>query len=188
MLTRELLRHLETPAPVVRLIEVRAVLADDGSLRLDYCLRGDMARLRIPEATVAGNKDGLWEHTCFEAFASVKGTAAYREYNFSPAGDWAAYAFHAYRQIDRDWTLAIPPRIDARLTAGRLELGVVLAAEALPPRARGAPLLLGLAAVVEAADTIDGSHSYWALRHPAARPDFHHRDGFILQLVPSPGL
>jgi hypothetical protein len=38
---------------------------------------------------------------------------------------------------------------------------------------------LGLTAVVEAAD---GSLSYWALRHPVARPDFHHRDGFAQTL------
>ena len=37
---------------------------------------------------------------------------------------------------------------------------------------------------VEAADVVDGSHSYWALHHPAALPDFHHRDGFTLELAP----
>ena len=35
------------------------------------------------------------------------------------------------------------------------------------------------AAVVE---ETDGRLSYWALTHPAERPDFHHRDGFVLVL------
>ena len=38
-------------------------------------------------------------------------------------------------------------------------------------------------AVIEA---VDGSVSYWALAHPAGKPDFHHPDGFALQLPPPP--
>jgi hypothetical protein len=28
----------------------------------------------------------------------------------------------------------------------------------------------------------DGAISYWALAHPGGKPDFHHRDGFVLKL------
>ncbi len=42
-------------------------------------------------------------------------------------------------------------------------------------------LRLGLSAVVEAND---GTLSYWALRHPPGRPDFHHPDGCVLRLEP----
>ena len=31
----------------------------------------------------------------------------------------------------------------------------------------------------------DGTLSYWALGHPAARPDFHDRRGFLLRLAPA---
>ena len=44
-----------------------------------------------------------------------------------------------------------------------------------------APLRIALAAVVEARD---GSRSYWALRHPAPSPDFHHANGFAIALPP----
>ena len=37
----------------------------------------------------------------------------------------------------------------------------------------------GLTAVIE---TLDGAISYWALAHPAEKPDFHHPDSFILIL------
>ena len=42
-------------------------------------------------------------------------------------------------------------------------------------------LRLGASAVIE---TADGALSYWALAHPAGRPDFHHADGFALDLAP----
>ena len=40
----------------------------------------------------------------------------------------------------------------------------------------------GLSAVIE---TIDGAISYWALAHPAEKPDFHHPDSFVLTLPES---
>ena len=183
--TLTLRRHPATPAPVVRTIEVHAARAADGGIALAYCLRGDLARLRIPAPRPPEPADGLWEHTCFEAFVGVLGEAGYHEFNFSPSGQWAAYAFSGYRQRDDSRTLLVPPQITARLFAGRLELEAVIAAAVLPPRAATATLQIGLSAVVEADDLIDGSHSYWALHHPAALPDFHHRDGFALELAPA---
>jgi hypothetical protein len=41
-------------------------------------------------------------------------------------------------------------------------------------------LRVGLSAVIEAND---GTLSYWALKHPAAKPDFHHPDSFVLELA-----
>jgi hypothetical protein len=32
-------------------------------------------------------------------------------------------------------------------------------------------------------EEIDDRLSYWALAHPAERPDFHHPDGFVLQII-----
>ena len=67
--------------------------------------------------------------------------------------------------------------LDGMTSAGR---GLALKAEipvALPPLTRS--IRLALSAVVEAAD---GELSYWALRHPPGRPDFHHIDAFDLQL------
>lgn len=174
-----LLCHPATAAPVVRLIEARALLRPNGHLDLAFCLRGDMARLLIPTEPSA-DRNLLWEHTCFEAFVSVAGGSTYREFNFSPSGQWAFFAFSDYRLGDDTLPPVPAPQITSRLYAGRLELEAILAPEALPC---GKPLRIGLSAVVEAADTIDGSHSYWALRHPAAHPDFHHRDSFAFELA-----
>jgi hypothetical protein len=85
-----------------------------------------------------------------------------------------------YRQRNEALILSEAPQITSRLYAGRLEIEALIAAEGLPSHAGS--LLIGLAAVVEAADVVDGSHSYWALHHSAHLPDFHHRDAFTLEL------
>ena len=40
-------------------------------------------------------------------------------------------------------------------------------------------LRLGLAAVIEDKARV---LSYWALKHPAEKPDFHHADSFVVEL------
>ncbi len=180
-----LLCHPATPAPVVRSVEARAERRANGDLALAYRLRGDMVRLRIPPPAAPERAESLWEHSCFEAFIGIAGEPAYHEFNFSPSGEWASYAFAGYRQPAQLATPLPAPQLTIRLTAGRLELEVLIAAAALPAKAAAATLQVGLAAVVEATDVVDGSHSYWALHHPAGLPDFHHRDGFRLELVPT---
>lgn len=174
-----LLCHPATPAQVVRTIEAHVSSRPDGSLTFAYRLWGDMARLLVPQEQAPERKDLLWEHTCFEAFIGVPGKTAYREFNFSPSGLWAAYAFSDYRQRDESFEPPDAPQITTRLFAGRLEVEATLAPGALPPGAK--TLQIALSAVVETADTVEGSHSYWALHHPAPRPDFHHRAGFALE-------
>ena len=101
---------------------------------------------------------------------------AYREFNFSPSGEWAAYTFHGYRDGEE---LACEPvrEIAVRRGVDRLSLDVEIRPECLPP---GRLLHLGLCAVVEGED---GVVSYWALRHPVDEPDFHHPYAFALPLV-----
>ena len=176
----QLICHPATPAPAVRSVDVTISANPDGSITLFYCLRGDIVRLRIPEERAPERMDQLWEHTCFEAFIAVRGESAYREFNFSPSGQWAAYAFKDYRQAEDQVPVIAPPTIVTRRFAGRIEVDVVVPAPSLPSE-RG-QWQLGLSAVVEEADTVDGSHSYWALSHPSPRPDFHHRDAFALAL------
>ena len=49
----------------------------------------------------------------------------------------------------------------------------------------GVKCRVAISAVIEEAD---GTKSYWALAHPPGKPDFHHADGFALQLPPpTPG-
>jgi len=63
-----------------------------------------------------------------------------------------------------------------RRSARRLALEAEVLLEP-PPLTRS--IRLGLSAVVE---SVDGGLSYWAMRHPPGKPDFHHVDAFALQL------
>lgn len=152
-------------------VEVRP----ESSLKLLFMLKSDLAALRIPSPTEPRSADGLWQHTCFEAFVMGAGGPQYREFNFSPSGEWAVYSFQNYRD-GMDIEIMGAPRIDLRRTSNRLELEVQIKWTLLP---QGDPLRLGLSAVIEDAE---GALSYWALRHPPGNPDFHHPDGFSLKL------
>ena len=167
--------HPASPCNAVQTIEASATLTDDG-LTLRYCVYGDPAAISLPEPHPAQAADGLWQHTCCEAFiASVEG-AAYREFNFSPSGEWAAYGFTGYRERDTAYTSPCAPRIELRQHAAGFELTAALASDLLPA---GPEWQIGLTAVIE---TSDGSKSYWALAHAAAQPDFHLRPSFSLIL------
>ncbi len=166
--------HADTPAPWLRGIQASAELTAEG-LSIRYLVDADPARLAIAETAPPERVEGLWRHTCLEAFVMGADAPAYREFNFSPSGDWQAYGFHSYRQ-GGPLAQATAPRIE-RTTAAELNLHVFLPTQNLPS---GPHLRLGLSAVIEAAD---GSLSYWALRHPPGRPDFHHSDCFALELA-----
>ena len=151
-----------------------------GGVALNYRLKGQLDSLRIPPPHRSEFIDGLWEHTCFEVFFAVAGSDAYREFYFSPSGQWAAYAFRNYRERDEFAIQELSPQISVTRFADHLELNAVLEPTLLPSAPPGANLQLGLSAVIEAAD---GSRSYWALAHPAAQPDFHHRAAMTLTLA-----
>jgi hypothetical protein len=159
----------------VRGIDVAVRGAAGGWLALGFALEGELSALRIPEWLAPRRADHLWRHTCFEAFVMAGAGPGYREFNFSPSGEWAAYAFQGYRQGGQA-EVEPAPEIVMRRDGDRLELEAVLPPGMLPP---GRSLRLGLSAVVEAAG---GGLSYWALRHPPDKPDFHHRENFSLVL------
>jgi len=154
--------------------------AADGTLAIAYALEGDLDRVRVPPSARPRIADHLWRHTCCEAFLRLEGLAAYHEFNFAPSGEWAAYAFQRYRD-SAPWLLdeALDPQVTVRATPGKLELAAVIRLPLLKPAHAGEKLTLGLSAVVE---EHDGGLSYWALRHPPGKPDFHHPDAFALEL------
>ncbi len=123
----------------------------------------------------------LWRHTCFEAFIAVPGETAYREFNFSPSGQWAVYAFNAWRERDAAFVAATAPRIRIERTVHELVLVAALPAALLPARGNGDRLCIGLCAPCSSMPM--ARWTYWALHHPVAQPDFHHRDGFVLELA-----
>jgi len=178
MVNKSLICHPDTASTAVLAVYAEVELQPQGALHLSYELTGDLAQIRIPAPQLPAAVDGLWDYTCFEVFIAVAGEAGYHEFNFSPSGQWAAFAFSDYR-VRSEWTVSKAPAISFTQSNGHLLLETVIAATDLPRSIAGIPLQLGLTAVIE---VNDGSRSYWALHHPEAHPDFHHRDGFILSL------
>jgi hypothetical protein len=78
----------------------------------------------------------------------------------------------------RPAVLCTQPRLQLQQEAGAWTLVVTLAGDELLPADQAGELLLGPSAVIEAPD---GALAYWALRHPSARPDFHHRDACVIE-------
>jgi hypothetical protein len=156
----------------VKDITIDVLRLDRTTLELRYRVTGTMAALQIPALAPPSRTDGLWQHTCFEAFLRGDASGGYCEYNFAPSTEWAAYAFTSYRsemRIIADAALSI----DVDVTDEALALRAFI--QDLPD----ASWRLALSAVIE---ETSGRKSYWALAHPPGKPDFHHSDCFALEL------
>ncbi|MFO1318017.1 MAG: DOMON-like domain-containing protein [Burkholderiales bacterium] len=174
-------RHPDSPAMGVDAVDAMLAWRPGGAWSISYVVRGAIDRLRIPErAGPASRRDGLWQHTCFELFVGNERDASYREYNFAPSGDWAAYAFCRYRERTAWDDDGAEPDIRTVIADGRLEQQVLLPANALPVASPGERLVVGVTAVIE---SVDGRLAYWALSHVPGKPDFHRAGTFALPLI-----
>ena len=177
-----LLKAHPDSAPAAQAVtELRATVSRPtaDSLLLEWRLAGDICALRLPEPRPTVRADGLWRHTCFEAFLGRDAASDYWEYNFSPSGAWAAYHFTSYREGMAALLKGAPPVIRCDVTAGALEMAVRVDLAWLARSAAGVGLRLGLSAVIEDTARV---LSYWALDFPPGKPDFHHADGRVIPL------
>lgn len=176
----ELNPHPTQARGAVRRLAAAAAMTRE-SLVVEYRLEGDVARLVMPSPAAALRRDGLWQHSCFEAFLRPDGSDSYYEFNFSPSGEWAAYRFAGRREGRSLPDLAAPAITFASQSDGcRLSADIPLAA--LPEIARARAFDVGLTAVIEQAD---GVVTHWALAHGAEAPDFHDASTFTLRLAPA---
>lgn len=166
-------------------VEVVVAIAADGGLELNYRVAAEPGALVIPppSAATASSVDGLWRHTCLEVFLKRSAGSAYREFNFSPSGQWASYAFSAPRQRDATGEAGwrAPPKIAFFNLSKGFSLRATLPASHLP--GGEGDLRIGLSAVLEThqADS-PALCTYWALHHPSPSPDFHHPAALALTL------
>jgi hypothetical protein len=176
-------RHVLLPHPAcrpadipgtVREFQVTVHRAGPRRLELQFALRAELASLDLPRPRPPARADGLWNHTCFEVFVLRNGSNEYREYNFAPSGAWAAYQFANYR-AGMAALAETPTGAQWRSGEDSLELHVIL-------EVPEGGLRVGCSAVLE---TSAGALSYWALRHPSEKPDFHDAAAFIVELGPN---
>jgi hypothetical protein len=172
--THRLICHPDSPSRTVKGIDVELVREAHG-LWLRFYIDGSLDALALPTPAEPVRKDGLWQSTCLEAFVRDAAGGGYREFNFSPSGEWAAYRFASYREGMEKLELRFGPDIGLDASDSHLALEATIPVEAGDHR-------FGLSAVIE---ETDGTKSYWALAHPPGKPDFHHPDCFALYL-PAP--
>ena len=179
-------RHILLPHPVsapgalqdvVHELSVLVTRPEANQLALTYRLSGDLEALQLPEPKASVRTDGLWRRSCFEAFIGHAGGPDYWEYNFSPSGAWAAYHFSAYREGMAPLLKGASPTVTPRIRTDSIEVSVRVDLSWLVRG--GVGLRLGLASVVEDKARV---LSYWALKHPAEKPDFHQADSFVVEL------
>lgn len=171
---QSLVLHPACETSPVRAIQVDVERPGRDSLLFRFTVEGDRERIRMPDLGPPERADDLWRHTCCEAFLGLGG-GAYAEFNFSPSHGWAAYHFHAVRQGMKPLQLERP----AQIAMAPRDNGFVLTATVSGDTVPNGPAPLGLTAVIEA---MDGTMSYWALAHPAPKPDFHDPEGFVARL------
>jgi hypothetical protein len=174
--------HASTPNDAVRSLGVQLRVETPGILVFRYSLEADMSRVRVPPAGTGGRADALWKHTCFEAFVAPSDEPGYREFNFSPSLDWAIYRFSAYRERMSPVEVGRAPEISVRRSDDGLELEAAVCLGHIPELRDARQLRIALAAVIE---DENGRLSYWGLRHSPGKPDFHHPNGFALEVFRS---
>jgi hypothetical protein len=175
----QLIRHPHAPSHSIQSVTAQAARTAEGKLSLSYSLSGDLARLRIPPPGPARIGWKLWRHTCCEVFIRARSGTSYHELNFSPSGEWTAYAFARYREgapLDDE---TLDPQIAVEPGRDRLGLSALVDVGRLSAEYVHAPLALALAVIAE---DENGALSYWALRHAPGQPDFHHAESFALEL------
>ncbi|SFJ67509.1 hypothetical protein SAMN03159338_2139 [Sphingomonas sp. NFR04] len=169
-----LLPHPTTPPRSI--VSVACTLRRLGTaLDLRYTIAGAPGALLLPSPAPPAQTDGLWKTTCLELFVA-DADGGYREFNFAPSRQWAAYGFSARREGMAPLALPVPPPIRLTQQGDTTVLSVHL------PGIGTGPLRLGITAVIE---ETDGTKSYWALRHGGDAPDFHDPDCFVAQLPPA---
>ncbi|MBV9330167.1 MAG: DOMON-like domain-containing protein [Alphaproteobacteria bacterium] len=171
--------HTDSVCRAVHSITVDVSRPGAGTLELRYIVSGAISDLVVPEPTVPARVDGLWRHTCFEAFVRTAGEKPYCEFNFAPSGEWAAYRFGDHRDGMKVAEELPAPAIGFDATSSSLELAVTLELGQLAEISKTSAWRLSISAVIEERS---GRKSYWALAHPPGPADFHHGDGFRLEL------
>lgn len=174
ILNEQLIAHKDSITTAIRNLDVKVISEAPDTLKICYQLTGDITQIRIPSPQQPSCVDGLWKHTCFEMFIAVESEDNYHEFNFSPSGQWAAYAFSNYR-LRNKWISTQSPTIRIDQSSNYFILEAKITTTDLSIKINNKSLQVGLTAVLEEQN---GSLSYWALQHSDICPDFHNRAGF----------
>ena len=172
-----LVRHPASTSSIAETIEVQIEWRARDRIWLRYHAEVLLGDLSLPEPVVhPERRDGLWRDTCFELFLREPGERRYYEFNFSTARHWAAYGFDDIRRGRNDLPMVHPPMVFLDLGESHCALEATVN---LPAELAGAAFDAALSAVLREKA---GGIAYWALAHPAGKPDFHDPASFAAEL------
>jgi hypothetical protein len=163
----------EPPPP----LEITArLLRSSCTVSMSLQVRGSPDLIVIPaRAASPARRTGLWEQTCFELFLAPERSSRYWEVNLSPSGHWNVFRFSGYRQDMQEETaltsLPFTVQMEPRVMLVNLDVEITEIGER--------NLAAGVSAVIESRG---GHRTYWSLLHCGPRPDFHAREGFVVDL------
>ena len=150
-------------------------------LSLQFSLQ-DPQQLVIWPAQVDGQRSQtLWQSTCFELFARHIDHNDYCEWNFSPGHSWGFFDHSAPRvqRLPNNFSaLSAAPQSSSRGAIKSVAAQINLT-QALPALQQGAPVQIGLSAVLATAQGLE----YFALTHVnSQKADFHQFASWLLRL------
>lgn len=176
MQTHRLIAHPARPPASVTSVEARVIGHDADWLRVRWRIEGTTA-LVVPAFAGRGRADDLWRTTCFELFLRPISGDGYSEFNLSPSERWAAYDFTGYREGMTARPASREPDCTMRRGSSFAIFDAAIPADLVPVGRCAA----NFAAVIEEEG---GIISYWAVAHPAEKPDFHDPACFVAELAP----
>lgn len=171
-------------------IAIRGAIARDrGVLSVSYKLTGSLDKVVIPALNSSQSRaEKLWEETCFELFLGAGLERAkdllYREFNLSPSGAWNVLTLQGYRYAVKEEPSFETLPFSVEQTDDELMVKADIDISSLVEASQ--PIRLGVSAVLLVKDAAgETQETFWAIRHPASQPDFHHPNSFALSLQPS---
>lgn len=159
------------------------VHVSESLIDISYAVQSPKPVLIPPMAETPQFRKGLWQHTCFEFFVRPSPMKNYLEFNFSPSGDWAVFAFSGYRTALKEFDpTGMVVGVRRELTKNGLHVEATIDRAAMHhhfQQDKTWEFRCGLTAVLESHDK---KLTYWALAHGKVKPDFHLPETFILPL------
>ena len=144
---------------------------------IGYEITGSLSGIELPGPAAPSRRYALWEETCLEFFLGPRNSPRYWEFNLSPSGQWNAFSFESCRKGMREEPAFGKLPFVFQTGPDALRLFLELKVDVIVP-----PVLDIDVAVSAVIKMKNGSISYWALAHPARKPDFHDRVCFKIKL------
>lgn len=176
-----------TPLPLE--ITVESIFDSSQNLTVTYHLKGRIDQIHLLDSSEESSQipavrtHELWKSTCFEWFLKSPTFKKYWEFNASPNGAWNFYSLDDYRTHLQESTEA---QLEKRIRFQKIsqEEAKVFVEISLQKLMNHSPELLksNLFAITAVIHWKSNLTSYFSLKHPQDKPDFHHQDGFILNL------